>query len=497
MSSHRSILRGGATLGFGQVVSQVCSFGRNIIVARLISPKDFGIAATFAVTVSIFEMISNMSADKLLIQAKDGDEAPFQKTAQLIHAGRGLMNASIVFLAGGPIASLFGEPQARWAFECVALVPLLRGLLHLDTSRLQREMRFRPAVTVDVGSQLLVTAAALPLAFWLRDYTAMLWVLVLQAGSATIISHLVAQRDYGWAWEKSYARRIISFGWPLLINGLLLFIIMDGDRVIIGSAHRMFPTSSYTLADLGVYSVGFALAQAPAGFTANICTSLFLPLLSRAQESRPQFERRYLASAQIVSLMAIVVATGFILAGGRFVTLVYGQRYAAAGIYIGWLSAMWALRILRSAPTTAAMAYGDTRNAMVSNLARSSALIGLLFVAATGRSLVWIAVCGFLGELVALMVCVWRLQLRHGLPATLCLKPYAAFFVGTGIAGLAAAGGAANFGLPSTFFFTACLIAAQLAGMAFLFSGIREELRAAVVKLRSLVTMQDIPDAAP
>jgi O-antigen/teichoic acid export membrane protein len=129
------------------------------------------------------------------------------------------------------------------------------------------------------------------------------------------------------------------------------------------------------------------------------------------------------------------------------VILLYGQKYAAAGIFIGWLSGMWALRLVRTAPTLAAMAYGDTRNAMVSNLARSSALAGILLVAATGRSLVWIAVCGFLGELLALVVCVWRLQLRHGVPATLCFKPYAAFFAGAGIAALAVAGGTAKLGL--------------------------------------------------
>lgn len=486
------LLQGGATLSVGQVVAQVCSFTRNIIIARLISPKDFGIAATFAVTVSVFDMISNISSDKLLIQAKDGDEKRFQNTAQLLHIGRGVMNATIIFLLGGPIASLFGEPQARWAFSLVALVPLLRGLAHLDTFRLQREMHFRPAVTMDAGSQVLVTLAALPLAFWLRDYTAMLWVLVLQAACATTISHLVAERPYGWNWEKHYVRRIASFGWPLLINGLLLFIIMDGDRFIIGSAHRLFPSSSLTLTDLGVYSVAFALAMAPTSFVANVSTSLLLPPLSRLQHLREAFEREYSIFAQGVGVVSGVIAVPLIVAGGPLVVLVYGSKYAAAAIFIGWLAAMWGLRMIRVTPTLAAMSLGDTRNSMWSNVGRTVALAGVLSAAALGGSLTSIAVFGFVGELLALGVCVWRLQREHAVAASICLRPSAVVGVGMLAAGIVSWAGAGHLGLILALATAAGLALAQTAGMLALFPDMRHSAVQALLHVRSGLAAEEI-----
>ncbi|MGD1082666.1 MAG: oligosaccharide flippase family protein [Candidatus Sulfotelmatobacter sp.] len=485
MTTRLSFLKGGLHLGTGQAISQASSFVKSLIVARLISPADFGIAAIFAMTFSLMEMISNLSAQMLLVQAEDGDNPRFENTAHFIHAARGLMNATLIFVLAGPVSHLFGAPQAKLAFECLALVPFIRGFYHLDINRFQRHMRFGPFVLVDAGSSLLVTLIALPLAFWLRNYWAMLWLLVAQSVCYLVGSHLLAERRYDWAWDRFFTRRMFHFGWPLLINGVLLYGIFEGDRFVIGSAHRLFPMSAYTLADLGVYSVAFALAQAPAMIIGNVCSSLFLPLLSRAQGSRSQFERRYLACTQIVSLMAAVVAISFIVAGGKLVTLVYGQRYSAAGLYIGWLGAMWALRILRGAPTLAAMAYADTRNAMVSNLARSSALIGILLVAATGRSLVWIAVCGFLGELLALVVCVWRLQIRHGVPAKLCHSPFAVFFAGAGVSALIVVAGIGKMGLALVLLAAFVLLLGQVLGVMFLFSGVREELVAIISKLRS------------
>lgn len=473
MSSHDSILKGSATLALGQVTSQAFSFIRNIIIARLISPRDFGIAATLAVTISIFELMSNLSADKLLIQAPDGDEAAFQNTAHAVHAVRGVMNALLIFALGGPASRLFGEPRARWAFELIALYPLIRSFLHLDTSRLQREMRFRPSVTMDVGSQAIMIVAALPLAFWLRDYRAMVWLLVLQAASATVVSHLVAERNYGWAWQRAYLRRIASFGWPLLVNGLLLFVIMDGDRFLIGSARRLFPASRLTLTDLGIYSVAFALTMGPANLVSNLSTSIFLPLLSRVQTVRSSFERRYAACSQILAVLGAAMAISFLLLGGRLVVLIYGMKYAAASAFIAWLGAMWSLRAVRVSPTSAALALGDSRNSMYANIARTVALAGVLIAVATGAGLVWIAISGFGGEVCALMVCVARLRLKHGVPVSLFVKPVAVYAASVLAACAAAASG---LGVVASLGMTAGLAALAFAAMLVAFPQFRTDI---------------------
>ena len=81
MTTRLLFLKGGLKLGANQVIIQACSFVRSVILARLISPEDFGIAATLAMTFSLFEMVSNLSAELLLVQAEDGNEPRFPKTA--------------------------------------------------------------------------------------------------------------------------------------------------------------------------------------------------------------------------------------------------------------------------------------------------------------------------------------------------------------------------------------------------------------------------------
>ena len=475
MTTRSAFLSGAVKLGTGQAVSQLCSFVRSVILARLISPENFGIAATFAMTFALLEMVSNISAQTLLVQAADGNDEDFQATGHLLLVVRGVLNATMLLLLAAPLSSLFDVPQARWAFYWLAVIPLARGLGHLDASRFQRDLHFTPQIVVDIASNILVTLVAWPLAVWLVDYSAMLWLILLQVIVGTIGSHLVAKRRYTWSWHREYVKRFFSFGWPLLVNGLLMYGIFQGDRFVIGASRRLFPHSTYTLTDLGVYSVAFAVAMTPNQFCAGVASSLFLPLLSRAQTRRDEFTKRYIACGHLVSYMGLVVAIPLIIAGGWIVPMVYGPNYASAGNLIGWLSAMWAMRTFRMGPTLAAMALGDTRNAMISNIARTLALVGMLIVAAAGKPLVLVAVCGFVGEVLATAVCVMRLSAKHDLPPALSLRPFCVYGAGMCTAALAHAGAAGPIVAISIAVLLLCLCAAA---MLSCFPELRAELRA-------------------
>jgi O-antigen/teichoic acid export membrane protein len=486
-STSRMVFKGGLKLGANQALTQACSFARNVIIARILSPSDYGIAALFAMTFSLLEMLSNLAQERLLIQADEGNEPAFQDTVHLLQAFRGCTNGLAIILLAGPVANLFGVPQAAWAFRYVALLPFIRGFIHTDASRVQRDLKFEPSIAIDAGSTIVVTILAVPLALWFKNYVAMLCVLIAQAALMTVISHFVAERPYRWAYDRTYAKRVFHFGWPLLINGLLMYLIFEGDRFTIGAANRLFHVNAYSLADLGVYSVAFAITMGPAMLVSNISSSLFLPILSRAQNSTHHFERRYFACSQIVALVATMIAVPFMIAGGWVIVLVYGKKYMAAASFIGWLAGMWTLRTVRQSPTLAAMSLGDTKNAMVSNIARALTFIGVLVVAATGHPLSWIAAAGFFGELLALAVCVARLQMVHKVPASLFVRPFGFTIGGMMTAAAISALGVSNFGVIVSVAVSAMLVLVVIGGMFYFFPALRRNVQALVLRSESSV----------
>ncbi|CTQ60233.1 oligosaccharide flippase family protein [Roseibium album] len=384
---------------------------RNILIARLISVEDFGIASTFAVTMSLIEMTSNFALDRMLVQTSDGGSNRFQSSVQMLQAARGAIGAAIMFLAAGPIAVLFGVPDVAWAYQLLALVPLLRGLAHFDMFRLQRKLEFRTIICVEMGAVFLATASAFPLSIWLQDYRAMLWVLLLQQSTYTILSHVLAKRRYRWSFDSIVAKRAFVFGWPLLLNGILMFTIFQGDRVLVGSMIGM--------KELGWFSAALTLAIAPTVVIGKTLDSFFLPQLSRVQSKPEEFGHLYLASTQAALFAGVLLTLLAVLLGEFLVHILYGAKYGPAVPLLVLLFIAQGLRIGKAGPAIAATAKADTKNPMIANACRFLALPVAWLALTQGGGIMTIIYVAIAGEALALVVSLLMLHKRQNLP----LKP--------------------------------------------------------------------------
>ncbi len=428
------ILSGSISLSLGTAIGAACQFLRTMIVARIITREDFGIAATFALTAALFDMISNMNTEKLLIQARDGDNPEFQKSAQTLEVIRGTAIAVILLILAGPVAQWFSVPQAKWGFQLLALLPLLRGLRHFDLQRLQRQMQFKPYVIADTGAQIFSVIIAWPVAAHCPDYAAMLYLLLAQEVFRCIGSHLIRKRPYRWGWQTEYLQRIISFGWPLLLNGIFMFLIFQGDKFIIGSSAQLFKSGGYSVGELGLYSMAFLVTSQPVAMISRVTSSLMLPSFSASQEQRGQLLDKYQKAFHGLSILSGLMASGCILIGGLLVILLMGEHYRNAMVLIGWLGMMQSLRILRDAPTMVTIALGDTRCTAVATGIRATALIGAIIVAALQMPLVWIAICGLIGEATALASILILARIRHAIPLWFATAPVAVTIAAAGLA---------------------------------------------------------------
>ncbi|MFC1888628.1 oligosaccharide flippase family protein [Thermodesulfobacteriota bacterium] len=478
MTIRSKILKGSFILSFGQVASYGCSFARNIILLRILLKADYGLASAFASAISLLELAAKMALNTLIVQAKEGDDADFQATVQSFSVLAGIASAGLMVLFARPLAQWFNAPQAWLAFASLALIPLLKGFNHLDIPRMQRDMRFGPLVTIDLVPQIIITLAAWPVAVWLKDYRAVLLLLYAKWALTLAGSHLLAERRYRWGWHIDYVRQILKFGWPLLINGFLLFAASQADRFVIGRY--------YTLEELAEYGMAATLSLVPGFMIIHIIGAIMMPLLSRVQDSAKDFRKRYMLCMQTMSLLATLFATSLIVFGEALAHLVGGEKYAGAGVYIGWLATAAALRTIRAATTTAALAKGDSKNLMSANIFRVSGLSFAIIAAFLGFDLYMIAVSAVMGEVLALTASVTLLSRRHGLALGDSFQP-----TGLSVAFIALAGGLVAFDIEIVGWSTVLPLALGLLlipviGMLLLFGEFRAQVLSLFAPIRTL-----------
>lgn len=389
----------------GNAATSLLLLARNLIIARLIPVADYGVAATFAMVMAVVEMMSALGLQQQIIQAREGEDPRFQAALQGFQVLRGVLASLAMLLIARPVATFLGVPEAGWAYQLLAIVPLANALVHFDIHRLNRHMRFWPMLLTGGIPALLSVLVVWPLMLWFGDWRVMLYAILVQAVLGAVVSHLLAERPYRLVLDREVMGNSLRFGWPLLVNGFVLYLVFQGDKLIVGRFLGMEA--------LAVFAMGVTLTLTPTQVFARSAQNLFLPKLSRAD--RPALPPIAFQTFTIHFLFGAAMVWGAMVAGPPAIHLLLGPKYDDLIPYLPWLAAMQALRVYRGGPATVALSQGQTENALIANLMRVALLVVAWFAVAHKPGLEIVTLLAVVGEalgtVIAFLLVRWRLGL--------------------------------------------------------------------------------------
>lgn len=388
------IARQGTLLFGGFAAAQVFSFARNAIVAHWLSKGDFGIAAAILLLLQLLDTLSDLGADRLIVQARDGADARLVATAHTTLAARGLFTALVLVAVAGPMADFFGIPDARWAFAAAALVPFIKGFVNLDSRVAQRDLNNRPQIAIEVLPQAFGLALTWPALKLFGDYSAVLWLSVAQALIAVAISHIASRHRYALALDLSYLKRLVVFGWPIWASAFPLIAVYQGDRMLIGHMVGMEGLAAYTTA--------FMITMVPGLIAAKVANALMLPLLASEQDNWARFSNRFVMMAEATAVGSALYLVGFIISGGALLPIAFGANYAGLESLVAWLALMWSMRMLQAVPGAALLAKGLTRPFLTAGIIRATGLILAYVALRMGGGVTGAAAAGAIAEFASL-----------------------------------------------------------------------------------------------
>ncbi|MDR6267655.1 oligosaccharide flippase family protein [Roseobacter sp. N2S] len=378
----------------GNAAAALLLLVRNLLVARLIPVADYGIAATFAIAMAVVEMMSQLGLQQQIVQAKDGEGQRFQAALQGFQVLRGVVAGVALFVLAGPLADFLNIPQAAWAYRVMALVPVLNALTHFDIHRLNRSMVFWPVILTGAMPALLSLIALWPLVIFYGDYKVMLYAIIVQAMMTAVTSHFVAQRPYRLILDRAIMVQSLRFGWPLLVNGILLFGVFQGDKLIVGR--------ELGIETLAIFAMGFTLTLTPTLVMAKSVQSFFLPQLSavdrKTDTGRVQLQFLAMVIMQISLVMGILLVIAVFLLGGPLVQSLLGPKYLPLVPLLVPLAIMQALRVAKTGSAVVALACGHTSNMMQANLIRIATLPLAWYAVSQGANVPIVIAIAIAGE---------------------------------------------------------------------------------------------------
>ena len=412
--------KGAAAIASARIIGYAMSFARNIILARTLTKADYGMSAAFASTVSLLELSGRFGLGQLLIRSRRGNAQSFMASLHTVQLASGFVSALLLLTLCRPMADMFHVPGATWAFGALSVIPIANSLWHLDNWRVQRNFNFVPCALTELVPQTVVTLAAWPLTRVFHDYRAIVILLVAKAILALSVTHVLAKRRYALKWNQRWCSEIYVWAWPLLASNVIVFASGQANQLVIGGA--------FSVSRLAGYAIATSLVSIPWFIISNVGSSLLLPILSRAVDSKQRFEAQLLLFFGVSSVAAVLLSTGFVFFGENAVVLLFGKGYQGCGIYVTILGAGIAVRLLGIVTTLAALAWGDTTNELFSNIWMSVSLPLSLLAVYCGLGPAWVAGCVAFGEFVGLIASFWRLRRIFAFSVKDAAVPFAYFF---------------------------------------------------------------------
>lgn len=314
-------IRGVLWSGVGQFGIQALGFLVSVVLARLLTPREYGLATAASLITGFLASMGASGLTAALVQRADVAEEDLATSFWAgLAVGSGL--AVLLVAASGHAAAFFREPLIAPLLMVQAVGLLLTPLGAVHTALLQRKMDFRILAMADlstvVGSGIL--AVGMAATGW------GVWSLVVPGVAGTALGTVVLWRHMPWRARGGMAwgslRALARFGLSVQTFNVLNYVRGNVDYLVLGRALGPRP--------LGLYYLAYNLATIPQSRLVPIVTRVLFPALSAVQDDLPRLRTGYARAVQYVSLVTFPLLTGLAILAPEFVLAVFGSRWVEA-----------------------------------------------------------------------------------------------------------------------------------------------------------------------
>jgi len=244
-------MRGGVWMGSLRAISQVASLLRLFILARVLSPEDFGLVGIGMIAIGAIETLTEGGVTTALVQ-KQGAVAHLFSTVFVAQLARAIVAAVLLFLTAPSLADAFGAPGAVDVFRVLAAVLIIRGLRNPALIELNRRFAFGRLAGLSLAEVLVGLAVAVPVALVTQDVRALLFSIIASQLVRTVGSYVVERRFAFAPLDWSGYRQLFSYGKWVFGSSVLVFVLQRLDDVVVGLV--------VGATALGLYQVAFRIA---------------------------------------------------------------------------------------------------------------------------------------------------------------------------------------------------------------------------------------------
>ncbi len=342
----RRVAAGAGWLYSYRWLDRLLDFVAIVVLARILSPDDFGLVAIAASVVTIVEGLSAFDVNKALIRTRDESRDLFD-TAWTLSALRGIASALIMIV----VAQFVTDARIAAVLQALALSPLMSGLSNPRFVMFERDLVYSRVAFLTLGGKLVSVAVTLVIALIYRNY----WSLVIGMLAGTLVTMILSYALKPYRPRLSLARfsDIFAFSGWLTLTSVVTTLSMETDKIIVG---RLLG-----VADAGLYFMTQRVGVLPTRELVSPLQRILFPSFSELTGDLKRLRRAVCESINILGSLSLPAAFGFALVANDFVPLALGDQWIVIVPLLVILVPYLGLRATLSMTLPCVMALGRTQ----------------------------------------------------------------------------------------------------------------------------------------
>jgi O-antigen/teichoic acid export membrane protein len=409
-SIEQQMVRGALWMVLFKLVERSCGFGSTLILVRLLSPADFGVVGMALSFVFIAELLTAFGFDVALIQRRDLTDEHYH-TAWTCNVLVGVVIGALMVVSAGAIASFYKQPQLFWVVCALALGPVISGCENIGVIAFRKDMQFRREFTFQLSRKILGVLVVVPLAYFLRNY----WALVAGILTAKLTGTVISYRMHPFRprFSLTKVRGLLGFSKWLLFGNIVGTLKERSSDFFIG---RMLGAPS-----LGVYNVSSEIAAMPTTELSAPINRALLPGFSRIAHDPVAMRAAYGNAIAMLTFIAVPAAAGIASLAPFIVPTLLGTKWLAGVPLMQILALNGSLMFIHSSICAMLIANGHPDRVTKTNGLYLVMLLALFGVLIPAYGLPGAAFAVLAASILTTPVFLFQARRSIGVPASLFL----------------------------------------------------------------------------
>jgi len=308
--------------GLVTVAAQGCLFalgmGSTMVLARLLTPRDFGLIAMVSVVTGLVALFKDLGLSAATIQ-RENLEHKLISTLFWVNLALSITIMSLFFALAPAVAWFYGEPRLRSIMFALAGAFVLGGLTVQHEALLRRQMRFTALVAVEIISRVSGILVAIVSAWYGAAYWALVFMQITTAGVSLAGVWMASTWRPGRPMWHADTLSMVAFGGNLTGFNIINYFARNFDQLLIGWYWGAQP--------VGLYNRAYQLLLLPIQQINAPLAQVAVPALSRLQHDPVRYRRYYCKAMNLIAFITTPLIVSMFVLSDEIIRIVLGPQW--------------------------------------------------------------------------------------------------------------------------------------------------------------------------